>query len=43
MNEPSGSSQRAVVALPGYGHVPMTDDPDLVARILLVGSDTETS
>jgi pimeloyl-ACP methyl ester carboxylesterase len=26
------------VALPGCGHVPMTDDPDLVARVLLDGS-----
>jgi pimeloyl-ACP methyl ester carboxylesterase len=25
--------------LPGCGHVPMTDDPDLVARVLLEGSD----
>jgi pimeloyl-ACP methyl ester carboxylesterase len=27
------------VLLPGCGHVPMTDDPDLVADILLRGSD----
>ena len=27
------------VPLPGCGHVPMTDDPDLVARVLLAGSD----
>jgi len=27
------------VALPGCGHVPMTDDPALVARVLLDGSD----
>jgi pimeloyl-ACP methyl ester carboxylesterase len=26
------------VALPGCGHVPMTDDPELVARVLLDGS-----
>jgi pimeloyl-ACP methyl ester carboxylesterase len=26
------------VPLPGCGHVPMTDDPDLVARVLLEGS-----
>ena len=26
------------VSLPGCGHVPMTDDPDLVARVLLEGS-----
>jgi pimeloyl-ACP methyl ester carboxylesterase len=31
------------VPLPGCGHVPMTDDPDLVARVLLAGSDTGTS
>ena len=31
------------VTLPGCGHVPMTDDPDLVARVLLAGSDTRTS
>ena len=28
------------VRLPGCGHVPMTDDPDLVARVLLEGSTT---
>ena len=28
------------VTLPGCGHVPMTDDPDLVAVVLLAGSDT---
>jgi pimeloyl-ACP methyl ester carboxylesterase len=27
-----------VVWLPGCGHVPMTDDPDLVAEVLLAGS-----
>jgi pimeloyl-ACP methyl ester carboxylesterase len=27
-----------VVLLPGCGHVPMSDDPDLVARVLLDGS-----
>jgi pimeloyl-ACP methyl ester carboxylesterase len=26
------------IPLPGCGHVPMTDDPDLVARVLLAGS-----
>jgi pimeloyl-ACP methyl ester carboxylesterase len=26
------------VPLPGCGHVPMTDDPELVARVLLKGS-----
>ena len=26
------------VLLPGCGHVPMTDDPPLVARVLLEGS-----
>jgi pimeloyl-ACP methyl ester carboxylesterase len=31
------------VPLPGCGHVPMTDDPGLVARVLLAGSDTGTS
>jgi pimeloyl-ACP methyl ester carboxylesterase len=30
------------VPLPGCGHVPMTDDPGLVARILLAGSGTAT-
>jgi pimeloyl-ACP methyl ester carboxylesterase len=30
------------VTLPGCGHVPMTDDPDLVAVVLLTGSDTGT-
>lgn len=28
-----------IVSLPGCGHVPMNDDPDLVAQILLAGSD----
>jgi pimeloyl-ACP methyl ester carboxylesterase len=28
------------VPLPGCGHVPMTDDPDLVAMVLLAGSDS---
>jgi len=28
-----------LVRLPGCGHVPMTDDPDLVADVLLRGSD----
>jgi len=27
------------VPLPGCGHVPMTDDPDLVAQVLLAGSE----
>ncbi len=31
------------VTLPGCGHVPMTDDPGLVARVLLAGSDTGTA
>ena len=31
------------VPLPGCGHVPMTDDPNLVARVLLAGSGTGTS
>ena len=31
------------VALPGCGHVPMTDDPDLVASVLLAGSEARTS
>ena len=30
--------QARFVSLPGCGHVPMTDDPDLVARVLLEGS-----
>jgi hypothetical protein len=29
-----------LVPLPGCGHVPMTDDPGLVADILLQGSNT---
>ena len=32
-----------LVPLPGCGHVPMTDDPGLVARVLLAGSDTARS
>jgi pimeloyl-ACP methyl ester carboxylesterase len=35
--------QARFIPLPGCGHVPMTDDPDLVARILLAGTDTATS
>lgn len=31
------------VTLPGCGHVPMTDDPDLVAKVLLAGSETRIS
>ena len=31
------------VPLPGCGHVPMTDDPGLVARVLLDGSDHSAS
>jgi hypothetical protein len=27
------------IRLRGCGHVPMTDDPALVARVLLLGSD----
>ena len=30
--------QARFVLLPGCGHVPMTDDPALVARVLLEGS-----
>jgi pimeloyl-ACP methyl ester carboxylesterase len=30
--------QARFVLLPGCGHVPMTDDPELVARVLLEGS-----
>jgi pimeloyl-ACP methyl ester carboxylesterase len=30
--------QARFLALPGCGHVPMTDDPELVARVLLEGS-----
>lgn len=32
--------QANVVMLPGCGHVPMTDDPRLVAEVLLRGSET---
>jgi pimeloyl-ACP methyl ester carboxylesterase len=32
--------QARVVPLPGCGHVPMTDDPALVAKVLLDGSTT---
>ena len=32
--------QARFVRLPGCGHVPMTDDPGLVARVLLDGSST---
>ena len=35
--------QARFVPLPGCGHVPMTDDPDLVARVLLEGSTFELS
>lgn len=35
--------QARFVSLPGCGHVPMTDDPDLVARVLLEGSTVEVS
>jgi pimeloyl-ACP methyl ester carboxylesterase len=35
--------QARFVPLPGCGHVPMTDDPDLVARVLLEGSRLEVS
>lgn len=31
------------ITLPGCGHVPMTDDPGLVAQVLLAGSDTRIS
>lgn len=31
------------VTLPGCGHVPMTDDPGLVAQVLLAGSETRIS
>ena len=31
--------QARFMSLPGCGHVPMTDDPDLVARVLLEGSE----
>jgi pimeloyl-ACP methyl ester carboxylesterase len=30
--------QAMSVRLPGCGHVPMSDNPDLVARVLLAGS-----
>ncbi|HWM05118.1 MAG TPA: alpha/beta fold hydrolase [Actinophytocola sp.] len=32
-----------LLRLPGCGHVPMNDNPDLVAHVLLTGSDSETS
>ncbi|MGH3991754.1 MAG: alpha/beta fold hydrolase, partial [Pseudonocardiaceae bacterium] len=28
-----------LLSLPGCGHIPMTDDPALVAHVLLTGSD----
>jgi pimeloyl-ACP methyl ester carboxylesterase len=31
------------LSLPGCGHVPMTDDPELVARVLLDGSASESN
>ena len=30
--------QARIVPLPGCGHVPMTDNPELVAEVLLTGS-----
>jgi pimeloyl-ACP methyl ester carboxylesterase len=33
--------QATIVWLPGCGHVPMTDDPELVAEVLLRGSRAE--
>jgi pimeloyl-ACP methyl ester carboxylesterase len=30
-----------LLRLPGCGHVPMNDNPELVAHVLLTGSDTE--
>ncbi|MGQ0773674.1 MAG: alpha/beta fold hydrolase [Pseudonocardiales bacterium] len=32
--------QAQLLILPGCGHVPMSDNPDLVAQVLLIGSDT---
>jgi pimeloyl-ACP methyl ester carboxylesterase len=34
--------QARFIRLPGCGHVPMTDDPELVAKILLDGSSYGT-
>lgn len=34
--------QARVLPLPGCGHVPMTDDPDLVSDVLLQGSDRQS-
>jgi pimeloyl-ACP methyl ester carboxylesterase len=31
------------VSLPGCGHVPMHDDPDLIASVLLEGSNAEAT
>lgn len=31
--------QAQLLMLPGCGHVPMSDNPDLVAQVLLSGSD----
>jgi pimeloyl-ACP methyl ester carboxylesterase len=33
-------SEASFVPLPGCGHVPMTDDPELIAAVLLEGSET---
>jgi pimeloyl-ACP methyl ester carboxylesterase len=33
--------QARLLPLPGCGHVPMTDDPELVSDVLLRGSDRE--
>lgn len=34
--------QARLLILPGCGHVPMSDDPGLVAQVLLSGSDDRT-
>jgi pimeloyl-ACP methyl ester carboxylesterase len=35
--------QARLLVLPGIGHVPMSDDPDLIGTILLGGSSATSS